>query len=70
MPTRPMHLRDRGTVLVKAGRLWEGAAEWESYLNRYPQRARTPRPSARSCGASARSWAPATRSASPREVGP
>lgn len=32
----PMHLRDRGTVLVKAGRLWEGAAEWESYLNRYP----------------------------------
>jgi regulator of sirC expression with transglutaminase-like and TPR domain len=33
----PMHLRDRGTVLVKAGRLWEGAAEWESYLNRYPR---------------------------------
>jgi regulator of sirC expression with transglutaminase-like and TPR domain len=32
----PMHLRDRGTVLVKAGRLWEGAAEWEAYLNRYP----------------------------------
>ncbi|HEX2439214.1 MAG TPA: transglutaminase-like domain-containing protein [Methylomirabilota bacterium] len=32
----PMHLRDRGTVLVKAGRLWEGAAEWESYLSRYP----------------------------------
>jgi regulator of sirC expression with transglutaminase-like and TPR domain len=32
----PMHLRDRGTVLVKAGRLWEGAAAWESYLNRYP----------------------------------
>ena len=33
----PTHLRDRGTVLVKAGRLWEGAAEWESYLNRYPR---------------------------------
>jgi regulator of sirC expression with transglutaminase-like and TPR domain len=32
----PMHLRDRGTVLVKAGRLWEGAAAWESYLNRHP----------------------------------
>ena len=32
----PTHLRDRGTVLVKAGRLWEGAAEWESYLSRYP----------------------------------
>jgi regulator of sirC expression with transglutaminase-like and TPR domain len=32
----PMHLRDRGTVLVRAGRLWEGGAEWESYLNRYP----------------------------------
>ena len=27
---------DRGTVLVKSGRLWEGAAEWESYLSRYP----------------------------------
>ena len=35
-PETPMHLRDRGTVLVKAGRLWEGAAEWESYLSRYP----------------------------------
>jgi regulator of sirC expression with transglutaminase-like and TPR domain len=33
----PTHLRDRGTVLVKAGQLWEGAAEWESYLNRYPR---------------------------------
>jgi regulator of sirC expression with transglutaminase-like and TPR domain len=32
----PMHLRDRGTVLVKAGRLWEGAAEWEAYLTCYP----------------------------------
>jgi regulator of sirC expression with transglutaminase-like and TPR domain len=32
----PAHLRDRGTVLVRAGRLWEGAAEWESYLNCYP----------------------------------
>jgi regulator of sirC expression with transglutaminase-like and TPR domain len=36
-PETPMHLRDRGTVLVKAGRLWEGAAEWESYLSRYPR---------------------------------
>src|SRR5207253_4239293 len=35
-PEAPTHLRDRGTVLVKAGQLWEGAAEWESYLNRYP----------------------------------
>lgn len=35
-PDAPTHLRDRGTVLVKAGRLWEGAAEWESYLSRYP----------------------------------
>jgi hypothetical protein len=23
-------------VLVKAGRLWEGAAEWEAYLNGHP----------------------------------
>jgi regulator of sirC expression with transglutaminase-like and TPR domain len=35
-PETPMHLRDRGTVLVKSGRLWDGAAEWEAYLNRYP----------------------------------
>jgi regulator of sirC expression with transglutaminase-like and TPR domain len=35
-PEAPTHLRDRGTVLVKAGRLWEGASVWESYLNRYP----------------------------------
>jgi regulator of sirC expression with transglutaminase-like and TPR domain len=35
-PEAPTHLRDRGTVLVKAGRLWEGAAEWEAYLNRFP----------------------------------
>jgi regulator of sirC expression with transglutaminase-like and TPR domain len=32
----PTHLRDRGTVLVRAGRLWEGASEWETYLNRHP----------------------------------
>jgi regulator of sirC expression with transglutaminase-like and TPR domain len=32
----PTHLRDRGTVLVRAGKLWEGAAEWETYLNRHP----------------------------------
>jgi len=25
-------VRDRGTVLVKAGRLWEGVVEWERYL--------------------------------------
>ncbi len=35
-PDAPTHLRDRGTVLVKAGRLWEGAAEWECYLTRFP----------------------------------
>lgn len=35
-PDAPTHLRDRGTVLVKAGRLWEGAVEWEAYLNRFP----------------------------------
>jgi regulator of sirC expression with transglutaminase-like and TPR domain len=35
-PDAPTHLRDRGTVLVKAGRLWEGAGVWEAYLNRYP----------------------------------
>jgi regulator of sirC expression with transglutaminase-like and TPR domain len=32
----PIHLRDRGTVLVKLGRLHQGAAEWERYLTRYP----------------------------------
>ena len=35
-PDTPTHLRDRGTVLVKAGRLWDGAAEWERYLGRHP----------------------------------
>jgi regulator of sirC expression with transglutaminase-like and TPR domain len=35
-PDSPTHLRDHGTVLVKAGRLWDGAAQWEAYLNRYP----------------------------------
>ena len=35
-PDAPTHLRDRGTVLVKAGQLWAGAGEWERYLNRYP----------------------------------
>jgi regulator of sirC expression with transglutaminase-like and TPR domain len=35
-PDTPLHLRDRGTVLVRAGRLWEGAAEWEAYLQRFP----------------------------------
>jgi len=33
----PMHLRDRGTVLVKLGELHRGASEWERYLTRYPQ---------------------------------
>jgi regulator of sirC expression with transglutaminase-like and TPR domain len=33
----PMHVRDRGTVLVKLGDLHRGAAEWERYLTRYPQ---------------------------------
>jgi regulator of sirC expression with transglutaminase-like and TPR domain len=32
----PTHLRDRGTVLVKLGRLPEGVTEWERYLRRYP----------------------------------
>jgi regulator of sirC expression with transglutaminase-like and TPR domain len=32
----PTHLRDRGTVLVKLGKLHDGAAEWERYLTRYP----------------------------------
>jgi regulator of sirC expression with transglutaminase-like and TPR domain len=31
-----IHLRDRGTVLVKLGRLWDGATEWERYLTRFP----------------------------------
>jgi regulator of sirC expression with transglutaminase-like and TPR domain len=31
-----IHLRDRGTVLVKLGRLWDGAIEWERYLKRFP----------------------------------
>ena len=32
-----MHVRDRGTVLVKLGDLHRGASEWERYLTRYPQ---------------------------------
>lgn len=32
----PTHRRDRGTVLVRLGRLWEGAAEWERYLTAHP----------------------------------
>jgi regulator of sirC expression with transglutaminase-like and TPR domain len=35
-PDAPTHLRDRGTVLVKAGQLWAGATEWERYLSRHP----------------------------------
>ena len=33
----PMHVRDRGTVLVKLGELHRGASEWERHLTRYPQ---------------------------------
>jgi len=32
----PVHLRDRGTVLVRLQRLHEGAAAWERYLTRFP----------------------------------
>ena len=32
----PTHRRDRGTVLVRLGRLWEGAVEWERYLTAHP----------------------------------
>lgn len=32
----PVHRRDRGTVLVKLGRVQEGADEWYRYLARYP----------------------------------
>lgn len=31
-----VHRRDRGTVLVRMGRVHEGAAEWERYLRRFP----------------------------------
>ena len=34
-----VHRRDRGTVLVRLGRLYEGAAEWERYLRRFPDAA-------------------------------
>jgi regulator of sirC expression with transglutaminase-like and TPR domain len=30
-----VHRRDRGTVLVRMGRLLEGAKEWERYLTRF-----------------------------------
>jgi regulator of sirC expression with transglutaminase-like and TPR domain len=32
----PVHLRDRGTVLVRMRRLHEGAAAWDRYLRRFP----------------------------------
>ncbi|MBI2219436.1 MAG: tetratricopeptide repeat protein [Candidatus Rokubacteria bacterium] len=32
----PVHLRDRGTMLMKLGDFHAGAAEWERYLTRYP----------------------------------
>ena len=31
-----VHQRDRGTVLVRLGRLHEGATEWERYLTHFP----------------------------------
>jgi regulator of sirC expression with transglutaminase-like and TPR domain len=34
-PDSPIHLRDRGTILTKLGRLHEGAAEWDRYLTRH-----------------------------------
>jgi regulator of sirC expression with transglutaminase-like and TPR domain len=34
--TTPVHLRDRGTVLMKLGDFHRGAADWERYLTRYP----------------------------------
>jgi regulator of sirC expression with transglutaminase-like and TPR domain len=35
----PVHLRDRGTVLVRMQRLHQGAAAWERYLTRFPHAA-------------------------------
>jgi regulator of sirC expression with transglutaminase-like and TPR domain len=32
----PVHFRDRGTVLVKLGELFRGAADWQGYLARCP----------------------------------
>lgn len=32
----PVHLRDRGTVLVRMRRLHEGAAAWDRYLSLFP----------------------------------
>jgi regulator of sirC expression with transglutaminase-like and TPR domain len=32
----PVHLRDRGTVLVRMQRLHEGAAAWDRYLTHFP----------------------------------
>ena len=32
----PVHLRDRGSVLVRLRRLHEGAAAWDHYLRRFP----------------------------------
>ena len=31
-----IHQRDRGTVLVRMGRLHDGVKEWERYLTRFP----------------------------------
>jgi regulator of sirC expression with transglutaminase-like and TPR domain len=35
-PDSPVHRRDRGTVLVRLGRLHQGAAEWERYVTHHP----------------------------------
>jgi regulator of sirC expression with transglutaminase-like and TPR domain len=35
-PDSPVHLRDRGSVLVRLRRLHEGAEAWDRYLRRFP----------------------------------
>jgi regulator of sirC expression with transglutaminase-like and TPR domain len=36
-PQAPGHVRDYGTVLMKEGHVWQGAAQWERYLARNPR---------------------------------
>ena len=31
------YIRDRGTLLIKLGHLFQGAAEWERYVTAHPQ---------------------------------
>jgi regulator of sirC expression with transglutaminase-like and TPR domain len=38
-PDTPGHVRDRGSMLVKAGLYREGVADWEQYLTRAPEAA-------------------------------